>query len=168
MHTIPVTRLILALCLVLTLRHATADSLMLDHVQRDWTEIAELAESRHLPVVILVSSEDCGYCERLKNEVLFPMAREGRLKDRALVRELPLDTGGKLLDFDGERIRTRIFLGRYKVFASPTLLFLDAHGLPLHEPLVGYSGPEQYRDLLLRALRDSLRKMHPSVTAAGA
>ena len=161
-------RLFLIIGLSLVLSPAVGDSLLLDTNHRDWAQLGELSRSRHIPVVILVTDEDCGYCERLKEEVLLPMAREGRLEGRALVRELSMRTGGKLLDFDGERIRARIFLGRYNIFASPTLLFLDAAGHALHKPLIGYNGRDEYSSLLLEALDKSLSGMAPSDVAGNA
>ena len=153
MHTL---RFTLLFGLFLLQLPAFADSVVLNTNHRNWEQLAEVSRKRHLPVVILVSDEDCAYCELLKHEVLIPMARDGVLENLALLRELSMGTGGKLVDFDGERIRSRIFLTRYKVFASPTLLFLDADGHPLHDSLVGYNGLEQYRSLLLQALNDSL------------
>jgi thioredoxin-related protein len=149
-------RLALLFCLSLVQVSVSADSLILDHTQRDWSQMGDLSRSQQLPVVILVSSEDCGYCEHLKQQVLLPLARSGSLEGLALIRELSMEAGGKLVDFDGERIRTRIFLSHHHVFASPTVLFLDPDGRPLHAPLVGYNGPDEYRGLLLQALKESL------------
>ncbi len=160
-------RLTILLSLVLLQLPAFADSVILDHNHRNWAQLAELSRERHLPVVILVGDEDCAYCELLKRELLLPMARAGRLTNLALLRELSMRTGGKLVDFDGERIRSRIFLSRYKVFVSPTLLFLDSDGHPLHAPLVGYDRTEQYRSRLLKALNDSLAGMHRINEAPG-
>jgi hypothetical protein len=84
------------------------------------------------------------------------MQHKDQWRDTALVREIDLDTGGKITDFDGEKVRARIFLSRYKVFATPTVLFLDAHGERLHEPLVGFNGVDKYQPLLRQALRKSL------------
>jgi len=139
---------------------AQSDSGPLDQEQRDWARVGELSRSRHLPVVVLISSKDCGYCERLKSEVLSPMLQDGSLTHRAVFGEVSRYSGGKIVDFDGERMRTRIFVDRYRVFAYPTLLFLDARGQPLHQPLVGYNGRAGYRPLLLEALEQSRAAMH--------
>jgi thioredoxin-related protein len=117
--------------------------------------VAQLAQRRGLPVVILVSEPDCGYCIRLKTDVLRPMQRQGRLQERAIVRELRMRTRGKLTDFDGERVRGPVFLGRYQVFAAPTLLFLDPRGGILRDPIVGYNGKERFQPLLEEALTQS-------------
>ncbi len=129
-----------------------ADPGLLDHTTRDWSEVSLAAASTGLPIAILVTSEDCPYCDLLKREVLLPMLRTGGLTRQLVLRELPLHTGGKLVDFDGEKVRARIFLRRYGVFVTPTLLFLNARGEALHKPLVGYKGADTYQTRLNRLL----------------
>lgn len=69
--------------------------------------------------------KDCGYCDRLKKEVLEPLVTRSELRSFARIRELDIDCGGKIRDFDGEKIRTRIFVKRYGIYATPTLLLVD-------------------------------------------
>jgi|GEM_PF-1388400 len=157
--TMPVSRLLTFLLLLSMLFPALSDPLPLDTDHRDWRQLGEQAREQQLPIAILVTDPDCGYCERLKKDVLIPMARDGRLKSLALLRELSMDAGGKLVDFDGERIRWRIFIARYQVFAAPTLLIVDADGVPLHDPIIGYNGPDAYRDRLIQALSDGVSEM---------
>lgn len=47
------------------------------------------------------------------------------LRSFARIRELDIDCGGKIRDFDGEKIRTRIFVKRYGIYATPTLMLVD-------------------------------------------
>ena len=154
-------RIALFLVLALSTLAAVADPDLFDREQRDWSQVGELARDRRLPVVVLVSSEDCGYCRRLKDEILLPMQRDGSLADQAVLGELGMYSGGKLVDFDGERVRTRIFLDRYQIYAYPTLLFLDDRGRPIHGALVGYNGRERYQPLLLDALSQSRAALTP-------
>jgi thioredoxin-related protein len=147
--------------LALTLVAAAAASAgsMPERETRDWGELAGRAASRHVPVLVVVDSPDCGYCARLREEVLAPMDRRGELAGRAVVGEMALRAGGKVVDFDGEKVRSQVFLRRYGVFATPTLLFLDPAGHPLHDPLVGYSGLDSYPELLAEALRASQARL---------
>ena len=115
---------------------------------KDWTQASKKAQQAKAPVIILFTADECAYCERLKREVLNPMFQQD-LQDRlAVVREVDINTGGKMTDFDGERIRSRQFKDRYKVFATPTLLILNSDGEPLAGPIVGYNSKEQYQALL--------------------
>ncbi|MEJ2590631.1 MAG: hypothetical protein P8178_04365 [Candidatus Thiodiazotropha sp.] len=69
-----------------------------------------------------------------------------------LIREFDINAGGKLTDFDGERIRSRQFKRRYGIFATPTLLILDPDGKLLSDPIVGYNSAGEYRQLLEQSL----------------
>jgi len=113
---------------------------------------ARHAESAGIPILILYSSEDCGYCARLKRELLQPLSAEEKGPNRVLVQEVDIHRDGKMIDFDGEPIPTRRFKQRYRVFAVPTLLILDSRGEPLSEPFVGYASKERYRSRLERLL----------------
>jgi thioredoxin-related protein len=119
---------------------SSADVLATD----DWS--AEAAEARRFgaPILILFSDDDCGYCERLKKDVLEPLARRGELRSFAGIRELDIDRGGKIIDFDGEKIRTRLFVKRYGVYATPTLMLVDYRGRSLGTPVVGFNDREEY------------------------
>lgn len=118
----------------------------------DWSQVGHAAGARGLPVVVLVTGTGCSHCDRLHRDLFADPESCTLLQGMAVAREIDLDAGGKITDFDGERVRSRIFLSRYGVFAVPTLLFLDAEGKPLIEPLVGYNTPETYRQLLSERL----------------
>ncbi|MCP3869104.1 MAG: thioredoxin fold domain-containing protein [Gammaproteobacteria bacterium] len=94
--------------------------------------------------MVVFSNPDCTYCVRLKKQVLVPLVRGGKLPSKVLLREFSIDRGGKITDFDGERVRTRIFLKRYNIYATPTVVFVDYKGEPLASPIVGYNEPDAY------------------------
>ncbi|MEA3273921.1 MAG: thioredoxin fold domain-containing protein [Pseudomonadota bacterium] len=115
---------------------------------RDWAQVGDSARAHGLPVVVVVTGADCGYCERLRREFLTDPATRVLLSERAVTREFDRESRGKITDFDGERLRARLFLSRYEIFATPTLLFLGPDGETLAPPLVGYNDPESYRELV--------------------
>lgn len=116
--------------------------------QQDWSQIARQAELAQLPLLVLFTADECAYCERLKQEVLKPLLRQEKPHRLAVFREVDINTGGKMIDFNGESIRSRLFKDRYQVFATPTLLILNAHGDPLANPIVGYNSQDEYLNLL--------------------
>jgi thioredoxin-related protein len=125
----------------------------------DWTKAAAEARERGQPIALLITGPDCGYCERLHREFLDNPKRGGDLQRGAITWEMSRDTGGKVTDFDGERIRTRLFLARYDIFATPTLLFLSPEGQLLAPALVGFNGAQPYEELVairLALARDNL------------
>jgi thioredoxin-related protein len=121
----------------------------------DWAQAGSEARELCLPVVLLVTSPDCNYCERLRQEFLDAPATRGTLEKGAITQEISREEGGKVTDFDGERIRTQVFLARYGVFATPTLLFLSPSGEVLAPALVGYNGAASYDDLVTKRLNQA-------------
>jgi thioredoxin-related protein len=119
----------------------------------DWRQAGADALARGVPILVVVTEDGCGFCERLNREVLDDPKTRAQLDAHAVLRGLDREPSGKVRDFDGERVRARLFLGRYEVFATPTLLFLDPQGRALAPALVGYNDPESYRDLLAKRLR---------------
>jgi len=110
----------------------------------NWARVSQLSRDAQMPIMMIFSTSDCGYCTKLKQEVVLPMLERGDFKGKALVREFDIDVGGKITDFDGERVRRRIFVNRYDVFATPTVVFVDDRGEGLIDPLVGFNQADAY------------------------
>ena len=91
-----------------------------------------------LPLMLLVSQSDCPYCERLKDEVLNPMLISGEYVDKIILREVFVEAGEEVVDFDGKSSSVQAFAGRYRAWVSPTLLFLDAAGNEITKRIIGY------------------------------
>ncbi len=120
--------------------------------ETDWSQAAQEAQERAVPILLLVTGDHCGYCKRMEQEFLSRSDVHRFLEKRAVTRELSREQGGKITDFDGERVRTRVFLERYGIFATPTLLLLSPLGTPLAPALVGYDDPESYAQRLKQRL----------------
>ncbi len=139
----------------------------------DWAQVGAEARERKLMVALLVTGPDCGHCVRMHQEFLEPASTRDSLEREAVIREISREQGGKVTDFDGERIRARHFLARYGVYATPTLLFLSPEGEPLAPPIVGFNDPLNYGDMLTKRLeraRLSLasgERATPSMLAGG-
>ncbi|MET0067962.1 MAG: thioredoxin fold domain-containing protein [Candidatus Thiodiazotropha sp.] len=127
---------------------------------RDWADASQAAQQEHVPILAVFESEDCGYCERLRKDILSPLSDTCSLQP-PLVKEFDIDTGGKLTDFNGDPIRSRQFKQRYNIYAVPTLVFLAPDGTPLTDPIVGYNlKQDEYRALLRASLMDSYKALH--------
>ncbi len=114
----------------------------------DWATEASLAKRAGVPLMVVFSTDDCSYCVRLKNQVLMPLVKKGKLSKKVLLREFNIDVGGKITDFDGERVRSRVFVSRYDIYATPTVVLVDYDGEPLATPIVGYNEPDAYTEQL--------------------
>ena len=141
---------VLALAFLAVPAHAQALPL-----STNWAKVGADAEARSLPVVVVVTGAECGHCTRMHREFLSDPAIHTLLMEQAVTRELQRETGGKITDFDGERLRARLFLARYDIFATPTVLFLDSQGGSLAPPVVGYNDAEAYLQIFTSRLKQA-------------
>lgn len=118
----------------------------------DWSDVSASARRHHRPILVVFSADTCSYCVKLKHEVIEPLSQDPEDGQQLLIREFDINTCGKITDFNGEAIRSRQFKRRYDIFATPTLLILDADGHLLTDPLVGYNSASEYRELLHASL----------------
>ncbi len=116
------------------------------------------AKTQRLPVVVFVSQKDCEYCELLRQQVLYPMVRADELSAIVILREVSMDSGFTMRDFDGVEITGRQFVTRYGIDVTPTLLFLDDRGERLAESLVGTSNIDFYSFYLNRSIDSATKK----------
>jgi thioredoxin-related protein len=119
---------------------------------KDWLTESVEAKKTGVPIMMVFGSEYCAYCARLKAEVLEPGYKSGAWDGRVLIREIAIDSGGKVTDFDGDPIRTRIFVSRYDIYATPTVVLVDYDGNPISTPIVGFSDAKSYLEQLDSAI----------------
>ncbi|OQX30232.1 MAG: hypothetical protein B0D96_00220 [Candidatus Sedimenticola endophacoides] len=122
---------------------------------------AAIAKRAGVPLMLIFSADNCIYCQRLESEVLNPGIASGQFDNRVLMRYLNIDAGGKINDFDGSRIRNRLFVSRYEVFATPTVVLLNHDGEPLAAPIIGYNGAEKYQQLIEAAITRAQNGLSP-------
>lgn len=113
-------------------------------IATDMRREADIARSANLVLLLEFSSEDCGYCRKLENLFLIPMQRNSEYDDKVIIRSIPLDDFGSIIDFDGRSLPISEFAARYGVFVTPTLLFLNAEGEEVSERLVGIWSEDFY------------------------
>ena len=81
----------LALGAVLTAIQVQALSASVSHAE-NFAALGDRARNGHMPILLVVSQEDCPYCELLKREILEPMLVSGEYDGRVLIRELLIDS----------------------------------------------------------------------------
>jgi thioredoxin-related protein len=123
---------------------------------------AQLSQQEQLPIVVFISQHGCEFCELLRENVLFPMMRSGKLQEQAILRELSLDKGFFILDFDGEQVSGMKFAERYGSAVTPTLLFLGAGGDELVRKRVGISNIEYYGFYLGQSIEEATARIKNS------
>lgn len=128
------------LWLVTTALRAETDVPIARNLQAD----GQLAHDRRLPILLAFSAIECSYCELLEEEFLQPMLLGGEYRDRIMIRKLVLDNGSRLADFSGKPVDATLLSDRYRVYVTPTILFLDENGTELAERMVGINTPELF------------------------
>jgi thiol-disulfide isomerase/thioredoxin len=112
----------------------------------------------------MFSAEHCTYCEKLEEDFLKPMLRSGDYDDRVLIRKVKIDGFGTIRDFDGNKVDAEAFADRYKVYVTPTVVFIDGDGAQLARKRVGLSTPDFYGGYLDQSIDtalDVLRRNKP-------
>lgn len=152
------TCLTLLLCVGLSAGRAETVAPSVELSTRDLSADARKAATQRLPILLLFSAEHCGFCDRLKEDYLVPMAISGDYQDRVLIRILDISGIQPVRDLDGRRVMPEVIADRYRVAVTPTLLFLDGKGGRLLPPMVGYNSPELF-GLYLDAAIDEARSI---------
>jgi thioredoxin-related protein len=154
-----------ALCALLWLPPAAAGEALPDPaaelpLSRDLAADAALAAQGRLPLLLLVSQRECGFCRQLKEGILYPTIRSGNYRGRVLFREVLMDADETLRDLQGVSRSGDAFARGYGVDISPTLLFLAPDGREVAKRLIGLSGtPELMFVYLDEALEQAIATM---------
>lgn len=133
---------------------AAADSTTVP-VARDLQADGRVSRQQGIPIMLLVTRKDCGYCKLLKRAVVRPMLISGEYVDRVLIREVIIDGESDLVDFDGTTVSPFAVADRYDALLTPTVLLVGRDGRVLADKLVGISNEEMYLWYLDRALADA-------------
>ena len=125
----------------------------------DLAALGRTARRRRLPIVLLVSTSDCSYCKKLKDEVLNPMVKSREYDDRALLGELMLDSKEPLRGFDGDYVRRGDLASRFAARVTPTLLFLDPIGAEIAPRIVGVNTIEMFGYYVDKAIETARKRL---------
>ncbi len=107
---------------------------------------AAQAQQAGKPLVLMFSLPECPYCKVVRRNYLLPMIREAG-NDPPQIRELSMRGRQAIKDFDGTVTTPTAIANRYGVKVAPTLVFVNASGELLTEPLVG--GDHQFFSVYL-------------------
>ena len=114
---------------------AAADSTTVP-VARDLQADGRVSRQQGIPIMLLVTRKDCGYCKLLKRAVVRPMLISGEYVDRVLIREVIIDGESDLVDFDGTTVSPFAVADRYDALLTPTVLLVGRDGRVLADKLI--------------------------------
>ncbi len=98
------------------------------------------ARQSNIPIVLLVTSTYCEYCETIKDNVFKFLTQD----ERFILRELVMDNGENVRDFIGNQVPTDEVADEYQVSLTPTVLFLAPDGSQIAKPMIGVSTLDYY------------------------
>ena len=129
-----------------------------DDLQRnDLSQLATWANKEKLPVLLIVSQHFCPFCVKIKEEIINPMQISGDYEDKVIITEIFLDSSEDILDFQGNLVKPGVIAESYKVWVTPTLLFLDHTGREIHKRMLGINTIEMYSYYLDESLAAALK-----------
>ena len=105
---------------------------------------AALAREKKIPILILFSAPSCGYCKRVREEILIPTTYNTEYDDKVIMLEVESGNHGKMLDFDGRMTTQADFVAKHRVGFAPTVKFFDAKGREVADPIIGLVTVDYY------------------------
>ena len=133
-----------------------ADSLRAGSLAAD----ARTATEKNLPILLFFTQPGCGFCERARREYLGPLAASGAWSARALIREIAIDA--TFAGLDGKPTAGRDLARSYGIRVFPTVIFIDASGKRIAEPLAGFTVPDFYSAYLEQRLEAASARLRKS------
>ncbi|MHB1354320.1 MAG: SoxW family protein [Thiobacillus sp.] len=126
---------------------------------KDFQADARTAAKRRVPILVLFSSPDCPYCDRVKREYLVPMHKDPAYRGRVVIREVTVDAATPLKGFKGGATTHGEFSADHKVYMVPTVKVFDTHGDPAGDAIVGLLSADYYFGYLENAIDEGARKV---------
>lgn len=117
------------------------------------------------PILIMFSIPDCPYCEKIKEDVIGPMAKIKEYQDKVIIRNVNAQSFDDLTNFYNEEVTHNEFAFKYAVKFFPTVILVDNYGASLGK-IIGVSSEEYYWTDLDDMIEKSTKKLDKRMSAA--
>ena len=117
------------------------------------------------PILIMFSTPDCSYCEKIKEDVIGPMAKMKEYQDKVIIRNVNAQSFDNLTNFYNEEVTHNEFSFNYAVNFFPTVILVDNYGSSLGK-IIGISSEEYYWTDLDDMIKKSTKKLDNRMSAA--
>lgn len=125
----------------------------------DLAQLAAHARVQRAPVLIAFMQKTCPYCRVARRDYLVPLQSDPRWRGRVLIREVDVDRGVRMRDFDGNATTHRDFARKHGVRRVPTLIVFDPDGKTVAPPIIGLLTEDFYRLYIEQAIEAGLAGM---------
>lgn len=113
-------------------------------VAKDLKADGDRANAEKKPILLFFNLTGCHYCRGALREVVVPMFRDAGWRAAIEFRQITVDDGKSLIDFDGKTIENIAFAQKRKGTFTPTVMMIDGNGQLLADPLVGVANFDFY------------------------
>ena len=113
-------------------------------VAQNFKTDGEAAVATRKPILIFFNLTGCHYCRGALREVIVPMFRNAEWRAAMEFRQVTVDDGKSVVDFDGKTIENIAFARNRKGTFTPTVMLVDDKGQLLGDPIVGISNFDFY------------------------
>lgn len=113
-------------------------------VAKDLKADGDRANAEKKPILLFFNLTGCHYCRGALREVVVPLFRDAGWRAAIEFRQITVDDGKSLIDFDGKTIENIAFAQKRKGTFTPTVMVVDGNGLLLADPLVGVANFDFY------------------------
>jgi thioredoxin-related protein len=122
-------------------------------------QVADMARSMGVPILVEFSTPWCRYCEALEQQVLMPLILNGKYNKRIIIRKLEVNTYSDITGFDGRQYHSDQISRMYKVDLYPTLVFFNADGREVSRRIVGVTVLDYVAEELERAIDSAVQEL---------
>ncbi len=133
-------------------------------VAKDFFMDSQKVWKKKAPILIMFSIPDCGYCKKIKEEVLSPMAEMNEYNEKITIRHINAESFDEINNFYNEEVSHNEFAFKYAVNFFPTVILVDNYGSPL-ERIIGVPSEEYYWTDLDEVIEKSTKKLHKRMDA---
>lgn len=120
---------------------------------------------KKIPILIMFSIPDCGFCQKIKEDVIGPMAELEEYKDKIIIRHINANSFDEVNNFYNEEVSHNELAFKYAVNFFPTVLLVDNYGTTL-DKILGVTNEDYYWTDLDQAIDQSTEKLRKQLNAA--
>ena len=139
---------------------AAADKIVYSH---DLHKDGQIAKNSGVPLLVIFTSPDCTYCERVIQDFLLPMEENPEYAHKVLIRRIQITDQSPLLDWSGKPTTSKQYAAKLAIRMTPVVIAFLPDGSEAAEPLVGLGPEDYYGGYLDSAIDSGLAKMHSRV-----
>lgn len=112
-------------------------------VAKNFFTDSQKAWENQTPILIMFSIPNCEYCEKVKEDVIGPMADMDEYRQKIIIRHINANSFDEINNFYNEKVSHNEFAFQRGINFFPTVLLVDQYGIPL-EKMIGALGEDYY------------------------